>query len=375
MFCPYVKQVYEHDLARSYASALRQELQHYRNAWGTVPVASVFFGGGTPSMAPQIIMTVLETLEPGLCTDTEIGVEVHPLDATPDLMHSLRENGVTMISLGVQSFDDRLLHVLDRGYNARQARKACGHVLSAGFATTDIDLIFAIPGQSVQEALSDVSTALALGVEQVSSYPLIRFAHTALDPHLSRGDAALPSWREERAMLKALVQEARAAGYERSSIWSFNKPGASRYTTVTRNSFVGIGAGASSRMGDCFWVNTFAVPEYVQAAGRGGMRALATRLEEADRMAYWLFWRCYDTAIDNTSFTSLFGREMPRRIRAGLTLLKRTGLARPTPNDGLQLTDRGAYLFHLVEKQYTHAYLEKLWAACLEDAWPETVTL
>ncbi len=246
-----------------------------------------------------------------------------------------------MVSLGVQSFTDRLLSTLGRGYDAQQAHEACEHVLSAGFAAVDMDPIFAIPGQNKQEAVADVATAFALGAHQVSAYPLIRFSHTAMDSQLRNAHASLPSWRTKRMMLTALAQRAREAGYERSSIWSFNRAGAPRYTTVTRDSFIGIGAGASSRMGDHFWVNTFAVDEYVRNAGSGEPATLATRLDEGDRMAYWLFWRCYDTVIDTARFRSTFGREMPRRIRTGLSLLHHTGLAMRAGNNAVRLTDRG----------------------------------
>ena len=175
-------------------------------------------------------------------------------------------------------------------------------------------------------------------------------------------------------MLNAVVRTACGAGYERSSIWSFNRPGAPRYTTVTRDQFVGIGAGATSRLGDWFWVNTFSVPEYVRVAGNGEPPALATHLNEGDRMAYWLFWRCYDTAIDMARFREMFGRDAPQSLRAALAVLRLSGLAR-RDGDVIRLTDRGAYVFHLIEQAYTHAYLEKLWAACRREAWPGAVRL
>ena len=374
-FCPYVKQVYASGVALSYMEAMRTELQRYRDAWGDRPVESVYFGGGTPSLAPEIVNRVLESMSGGLRSSTEIGVEVHPIDVRPRLLRSLIESGVTMVSLGVQSFDDRHLAMLGRGYDARQAYEASELIMSAGFAAVDIDLIFAIPGQTEQEAVTDVSTAFALGAHQVSAYPLIRFAHTSLGSQLSNAHASSPSWNKERRMLKAIVTQGRDAGYERSSIWSFTRPGAPRYTTVTRDSFIGIGAGASSRMGDYFWVNTFHVDEYIRSTESGTPARLATRLDEGDRMAYWLFWRCYDTIIDHARFRSAFGRNMPRRISAALMLLDHAGLARRASHSAFRLTDPGAYLFHLIEKHYTHAYLERLWTACLHDPWPEAVTL
>ena len=86
-------------------------------------------------------------------------------------------------------------------------------------------------------------------------------------------------------LLKAVVRKTSDAGYLRTSIWSFNKPAASHYTSVTRGSFLGIGAGASSRMGDYFTLNTFSVPEYVKAVENGSPLALATRLDTADKIA------------------------------------------------------------------------------------------
>ena len=373
-FCPYVKQVHDAATAADYGEALLRELESYRQSWGRVEVASVYFGGGTPSLTPELVEITLSWLAHKFRVGREVGVEVHPLDATPEILRRLRYAGVTMVSLGVQTFNDRLLELLGRGYDAAQATSACEQVLRVGFGSVDIDLIFALPGQSVDEATEDFAVAAALGAGQVSAYPLIQFADTPLAARLQAEGVRLPSWRTERRMLDALVHQARSAGYERSSIWSFNRPGAARYTTVTRDSFIGIGAGASSRVGDVFRVNTFDVNEYIEATRSGSPVALSVELNKGDRMAYWLFWRCYDTSFNVGDFARQFGRPMPGVARTALQLLVVLGLARRHENS-IRLTDRGAYLFHLVEKQYTHSYLEPLWAACRKQAWPECVRL
>jgi len=373
-FCPYVKQVYDRVTAEAYREALLRELGRYLQEWDGVEFESVFFGGGTPSMTPDIIEAVLSRIGRNLRPGADVGVEVHPLDARPEKLRRLRQSGVTMVSLGTQSFDDRLLKVLGRDYDSRTAHDACANALDTGFECVDVDLIFALPGQSVKQAERDVATSISAGAGQVSAYPLIRFSDTPLDAHLRAARLRLPSRRMERRMLAAVVTAALGAGYERSSIWSFNRPGAPRYTTVTRDAFLGLGAGATSRLGEWFAVNTFSVQEYLRVAGTGEPPALATRLNEGDRMAYWLFWRCYDTAIDIAHFRALFGRCLPRSLRAAFALLRLTGLAR-RDGDTIRLTDRGAYAFHLVEKAYTHAYLEKLWAACRREAWPGPVEL
>jgi len=373
-FCPYVKRVYDADTVTAYEQALLRELERYRQSWDGFGVASVYFGGGTPSLTPEIIERVLSWLRSNGSPGGEVGVEVHPHDATTALLRRLHDCGVTMVSLGVQTFNERMLAALDRGYDARTAEAACRRALEERFETVDIDLIFALPGQTLGEAVHDIAAAAALGAGQISAYPLIHFSDTPLATLLKSQGVSLPTRRTEERMLAALVQQARSTGYERSSIWSFNRPGAPRYTTVTRDSFLGIGAGASSRLGDRFQVNTFSVGQYIEATRSGIPAALGTRMNEGDRMAYWLFWRCYDTVVDTARFREVFGQDMPASVRASLSALRALGLVR-REGPAYQLTDRGAYLFHLIEKEYTHSYLEKLWSACRREAWPQRVSL
>jgi oxygen-independent coproporphyrinogen-3 oxidase len=264
--------------------------------------------------------------------------------------------------------------MLGRGYDGRLARESCQCLLQAGFATVDVDLIFAIPTQTKEEVEADIEYASELGIGQISAYPLIPFSYAPLWRHLRQAKVTMPGWWMEQEMLKAVVKKASGAGYRRTSIWSFNKPGAKRYTSVTRDSFVGIGAGASSRMGDYFTLNTFSVGAYIKAMEKGSPLVLATKLDASDKIAYWLFWRCYDLAIDTGDFHFIFGRDLPYHIRGLLSLLRLLGLAHQKGNTTC-LTEAGAYLFHLIEKEYTHAYLETLWQARLQEAWPPRVII
>jgi len=91
-------------------------------------------------------------------------------------------------------------------------------------------------------------------------------------------------------------------------------------------------------------------------------------------MAYWSFWRAYDTVIDTSAFRSIFGQGLPYRVRFLLSLIKLLGMTQQKGN-AISLTERGAYIFHLIEKEYTHAYLETMWNACLQGAWPQRVVL
>ena len=373
-FCPYVKEVYEPATSTAYQQAIIKELESYRELWGEVNVESVYFGGGTPTLTPEIVIETLDWLKGKFRLGNEIGVEVHPLNASHSLLKSFKQSGVSLVSLGVQSFNDRLLKVLGRDYDSQQAEEACRRALEAGFAAADIDLIFAIPTQTREEVRADIKYAAELGAEQISTYPLISFSYLPFKRQMDRAKIALPGWREEREMLKIAVKTASEAGYQRTSVWSFNNPQAMRYTTVTKESFVGIGVSATTMMGDYFSVNTFSVPEYIRTAEKGLRPALATRLDTRDKMAYWLFWRGYDLAIDTDKLKTIFNRGLPFHIQGLFSLFSRLGAAK-REGDTFYLNDRAAYLFHLIEKEYTHAYLERLWGACLKEAWPRRVVI
>jgi oxygen-independent coproporphyrinogen-3 oxidase len=373
-FCPYMKEPYEPSLSAAYQEAILKELDGYRQLWGKVNVESVYFGGGTPSITPEIVTRTLSWIAGNFHLGNEVGVEVHPLDAHPALLRTLKKSGVSLVSLGVQSFHDRLLDRLGRDYDGKLARQASQRLLQAGFATVDFDLMFATPTQSRQEVEADIETACELGADQISTYPLLYFSYAPLREQLDKDGVAMPSRWRERQMLKAIVSKTREAGYRRSSIWSFNKPDTMRYTTVTKDAFIGIGAGATSKIGDYFKLNTFSVAEYIKAVAKGSPLALSTRLDDGDRMAYWFFWRAYDLDIDTGTFRSLFGQDLPHRVRALFALLRLLGMTRRKGNTILP-TERGAYIFHLLEKEYTHAYLETMWQACLQEAWPRRVVL
>jgi coproporphyrinogen III oxidase-like Fe-S oxidoreductase len=373
-FCPYVKEVYDPETSAAYQRALIKELESYRGLWGEVNVESVYFGGGTPTLTPEIVTETLAWLKGNFRLGSEIGVEVHPLNASSSLLKSFKESGVSLVSLGIQSFNDRLLKVLGRDYDAKLAKEACQRVLGAGFATVDLDLIFAIPTQTRGEVKADINYACELGAEQISTYPLIFFSYLPFRRQLDRAKATLPGWRQEREMLRTVVKTASEAGYRRTAVWSFGRPQSARYTTVTKESFVGIGVSATTMMGDYFSVNTFSVAEYIRTADQGLRPALAIRLDTRDKLAYWLFWRGYDLEIDTARLRAIFDTGLPSNIKSLLSLLSCLGAAK-RQGDTFYLTERGAYLFHLIEKEYTHAYLERLWEACLKQAWPQRVVI
>ena len=172
---------------RAYCARLAERLA----ALGPVAnVSTVYFGGGSPALCD--LTPVFEALG-SWGTVPEFTVELHPLDARPDVLEMLRGGGVNRISIGVQSFDDDVLKAMGRLHTAAEAEAAFRAVRAAGFANVGIDLIAGWPGTCAESWRDTLARATALGLDHCSVYTLIREPRTRLDLALRRGELALPS--------------------------------------------------------------------------------------------------------------------------------------------------------------------------------------
>ena len=162
-----------------------------------------------------------------------------------------------MVSLGVESLDNAVLAGIGRNHSAEDALSALHTLMDCGRFSINVDLMTGILGQSRESAVSDMLMLMKSGVDQVSTYPLMDFAFTRMKTRLSL--------LEQYRLLRDMASAAENAGYLRTSVWTWTKPGSRKYSSITREDYVGIGAGAASHLGRCFWVNTFDVGAYVDA--------------------------------------------------------------------------------------------------------------
>jgi oxygen-independent coproporphyrinogen-3 oxidase len=240
----------------AYVDALLADLDHEIAVRGELlaerPLVSVFLGGGTPSLfAPAAIGRMLAGLRARLpvVADLEVTLEANPGTVEHARFTGYREAGVTRISLGVQSFDDARLATLGRIHGGDEARRAATEVQAAGFATFNLDLMYALPQQDRAGAVADVSTALALGAPHVSHYELTLEPNTLFH---AKPPAGLPD--DERAWaLQAAAHAALGAGglaqYEVSA-WARDATHRSRHNLNywEFGDYIGIGAGAHGKL-------------------------------------------------------------------------------------------------------------------------------
>ncbi len=219
-------------------------------AW-TRPVSTVFWGGGTPGLLAPADLETLATRVRQLCggTPEEWTVELAPASVTEARLAVLKAAGVTRVSLGVQSFQPALLDALGRAHTVEQVRRAYERIRATGFASVNIDLMFALPGQTEAEWAADVRTAVALAPDHLSTYCLTFEEDTKLWVKLSQGRVKLDSEHEAR-LYEATWAQLAAAGYAQYEVSNFARPGHScrhNLNTWRMNEWVGLGPSAASQ--------------------------------------------------------------------------------------------------------------------------------
>ncbi len=234
-------------------------------------VETVFVGGGTPTFTEP---TALARLLAGLPAAVEKTVEANPETVTPALAALLREHGVDRISLGAQSFQARLLEVLERRARPEHVRSAVATLRDAGFDNVSLDLIYGIPGQSTDDLGRDLDEALALEPEHLSCYELeakpgTRFTHT-YGAELERQAEAMEDYFER------VVDVLTGAGYRWYETANFCRTDAGRDLRARHNlaywlgrDYLGVGIGAVSTVAGLRWRNAPSLPRYVAALSRG----------------------------------------------------------------------------------------------------------
>lgn len=276
------------------------------------------------------------------------------------------------ISLGIETFQEGLLRTLGRGYTGEQAEQAILHAKHVGFACVDVNLIYGIPGQAGQDSIDDVNRCLALGVEHLSAYPLITFEHTRLGTLVRDGKFAEVSDRSRARTQKAIAKVCLAHGFTRTSVWSFTRAKASAYTTVTRESYRGFGAGAGSKVDGEFWFNTFSVPEYNKLTWP--RPAIRLNTSEKFRRLHWLYWQIYRTQIDTQKYEEIFHRDVVKDFRLLLFIMK---LLRWINKEGsaFTLTEKGSRWAHRFQMLFSLTFIDDVWTYCQREPWPKEIIL
>jgi oxygen-independent coproporphyrinogen-3 oxidase len=233
-------------------SALVRELELQKSYLGGETIETVYFGGGTPSLLSVVeIETLLEAVAKtySLAPTGEITLEANPDDLHAEKLVDLRAAGVNRLSIGIQSFDDRVLHFLHRAHSASAAQQCLEQARAAGFDNISLDLIYAIPGQPVETWRENIRRALSFAPEHISSYSLTIEEKTAFGKWAATGKLKAVEDDLAAAQLEMLVEMLDVAGYEQYEVSNFARPGYySRHNSSywQQKKYLGIGPSAHS---------------------------------------------------------------------------------------------------------------------------------
>lgn len=372
-YCPYNRVLYDARQAGDYIQALHREIDRYHDIFGAIEIGSVYIGGGTPTTVIEELGLLVEHLRRQFRHNGVIAVETTPDDLGNANIARLREAGVDLLSIGVQSFDDRYLALIGRRHRSDILDDVIDRALAAGFESVNLDLMFALPGQTTQEALTDLHRAFELGAEQITLYPLFTFPYTSVGRQLRLNKVHFPRLGARRRMYRAIHDDAVARGFECVSVWGFKKRETMRFSSVTRDSYIGIGAGAASSLPGVFCFNTFSVPEYIDRCyARESPVSLQMDVSRAMARFYWLYWRLYETRVPKDGFARRFSQDA--KLRGLLWLALHLHFVADTA-DNYVLTERGAFWIHLMQNYYVLDYIDKVWSRSMRDAWPARIEL
>lgn len=253
---------------KEYVTALLQEWQQRHDS----PLSTIYFGGGTPSLLDVTDLTTLLSAFTADSQPKEITLEANPGDLTLETLRALRDIGINRLSIGIQSFSDRLLSLIGRRHNAAQALDAVQWAQQAGFANISIDLMYGLPTQTLEDWQHTIDTALSLPIQHVSTYCLTYEEGTPLYQRLTAGE-----WQQTdddilNTMYDIVCDRLVAKGFEHYEVSNFALPtmrsrhNMSYWTDVP---YIGLGAGAHSYDGTHRRWNISDIDAYLKGVSQG----------------------------------------------------------------------------------------------------------
>jgi oxygen-independent coproporphyrinogen-3 oxidase len=258
--------------------ALCQEIENRSASLSDHTLQTIYFGGGTPSMLdPGQIQQILQTLSNHfeIAPEAEITLEANPGTVEEPSLQALRllqPVSINRLSLGVQSFNDTILKAIGRIHSADQAREVIGMARQAGFDNLSIDLIFALPDQTLKIWQETLDEALNLRPEHISLYGLTIEPGTVFMERNLRGELRLPEEEDELTMYEMAISTLTSAGYEQYEISNFALPGrrSAHNQVYWRNDpSIGFGSAAASYLNGIRFVNLSDPSEYIEAIRSG----------------------------------------------------------------------------------------------------------
>ena len=353
-YCDFSKVFIKNQPVDSYLEHLLEEFQSY----DIQKLRTLYIGGGTPTAlsAPQ-----LEVLLKGLTKNLdlsaleELTIEANPGDLDADKIAVLKNSAVNRVSLGVQTFDDKMLKKIGRSHLEKDIYENIDRLKLAGFDNISIDLIYALPGQTMEQVKENVAKAIGLDIPHMSLYSLILENHTVFMNRMRRGKLPLPKEELEAEMFEYIIAELERAGFEHYEISNFSKIGfESRHNLMYWDNaeYYGIGAGASGYVNGVRYKNHGPIRHYLSAVEEGNARITEEHLSQKEQMEEEMFLGLRKkSGVSMARFEEKFGRSFDELYGEIVRDLVQKGLMQ-IEGDRVRMTKRGLFLGDTVAERF-----------------------
>ena len=353
-YCDFSKVFIKNQPVDSYLEHLIEEYDSY----DIKKLRTLYIGGGTPTAlsAPQLAF-LLEKLTDKLDLSylEELTIEANPGDLDEEKIAVLKDSPVNRVSLGVQTFNDRMLKQIGRSHSEKDIYENIANLKKAGFDNISIDLIYSLPKQTMEDVKTNVAKAIALDIPHMSLYSLILENHTVFMNRMRRGKLPLPKEDLEAEMFEYIIAELEKAGFEHYEISNFSKPGfESRHNLMYWDNaeYYGIGAGASGYVDGIRYKNHGPIRHYLQAVEAGNARVQEEVLTLKEKMEEEMFLGLRKkTGVSKKRFEEKFGLSFEDQYGAVVSELTEQGLLVPD-KDIVRMTKKGLFLGDTVAEKF-----------------------
>jgi len=358
-FCCFNRYLFDEGLARRYFADLRRELAMY--AGRGFRFASVYFGGGTPTVLMDELAGFMDYLR-GLFPVREVSLETTPRELTRENTRLLKEMGIDRLSIGVQSFEEPVLKQMGRSNGPAGEVKRRLLAAQGQFATLNVDFVFNFPGQTVTQFAADVAAFRELGLDQATFYPLMASPHKrdALERRFNRVD-----FSRERRFYDVILRELYHGGYTAATAWCFSRGERmiDEYI-IDYDDYIGIGSGSVSIVRGNFYANSFSLDRYHELTSSGRLPVIGwRRLSERESHRYYLLTKLFGLELDEAAFRERFGGDIGRKLPVEMAFFKSFGLV--GGKGALRVTERGMYPVSVMMREF-FAALNTLRERCIE---------
>ena len=353
-YCDFSKVFIKNQPVDAYLEHLIQETRSYEIG----KLRTLYIGGGTPTALSAQQLAYLLTELPKVMDLSEVEeftIEANPGDLDPDKIAVLKESQVNRVSLGVQTFDNKMLKKIGRSHQEQDIYDNIRHLKQAGFDNISIDLIYALPGQTMDQVKENVAKAIDLDIPHMSLYSLILENHTVFMNRMRRGKLPLPKEELEAEMFEYIIEELEKGGFEHYEISNFSKPGfESRHNLVYWDNaeYYGLGAGASGYVDGIRYKNHGPIRHYLEAVEAGKARIIEEHRTLEEKMEEELFLGLRKkTGVSKARFEEKFGISFDQRYGQVVASLTEQGLLVPDDKQ-VRMTKRGLFLGDTVAERF-----------------------